>query len=151
MGAKADDIFQSFSLSTEEQKKYDTVVTCFQDHFIACWNMIFGRVTFNSCVQGEGKTTDSFITSLYGLAKHCGFGNLHDEQICDRIVVGIWDTSLSEKLQMDPKLDLQKAINTMHQSEAVKMQQAAIRGRAITTDKAIDALHKTRHLQKGQG
>ena len=58
---------------------------------------------------------------------------------------------MSEKLQMDPKLDLQKAINTMHQSEAVKMQQAAIRGRAITTDKAIDALHKTRHLQKGQG
>ena len=52
---------------------------------------------------------------------------------------------------MDPKLDLQKAINTMHQSEAVEMQQATIRGGAITTDEAIDALHKTRHLQKGKG
>ena len=35
MGSKADDIFQSFNLSTEDQKKYDTVVTRFQDHFIA--------------------------------------------------------------------------------------------------------------------
>ena len=91
MGTKADDIVQSFSFSMEEQKKYDTstVVTRFQDHFIACRNVIFGRVAFNSRVQGEGETADSFITSLYGLAKHCGFGNLHDELICDRIVVGI--------------------------------------------------------------
>ena len=60
---------------------------------------------------------------------------------------------MSEKLQMDPKLDLQKAINTAHHSKAVKMQQATIRGGhgPITTDEAIDALHKTRHLQKGQG
>ena len=48
----------------EEQKKYDTVVTRFQAHFIACRNMIFERATFNSHVQGEGETTDSFITSL---------------------------------------------------------------------------------------
>ena len=68
MGAKADDIFQSFSLSTEEQNKYNTVVTCFQDHFIAHRNVIFERATFNSRVKGEGETTDSFITSLYGLA-----------------------------------------------------------------------------------
>ena len=30
VGAKADDIFQSFSLSTEKQKKYDTVVPVFR-------------------------------------------------------------------------------------------------------------------------
>ena len=37
------------------KKKYDTVVTRFQDHFIAHRNMIFGRATFNSHVQGEGE------------------------------------------------------------------------------------------------
>ena len=49
---------------------------------------------------------------------------------------------------MNPKLDLQK---TVCQSKAVKMQQATIRSGAITNDEAIDALRKTRHLQKGQG
>ena len=68
MGAKADDIFQSFRLSTEEQKKYDIVFTRFQDHFIARQNMIFERARFNCRVQGEGKTADSFIMSLCGLA-----------------------------------------------------------------------------------
>ena len=33
----------------------------------------------------------SFITSLYCLAEHCGYGMLHDETIRDRIVVGLWD------------------------------------------------------------
>ena len=51
------------------------------------------------------------ITALYGLAEHCEFGQLHDELIRDRIVVGIRDITLSEKMQMDPKLDLAKAAN----------------------------------------
>ena len=87
MGSKADDIFQSFNLSTEDQKKYDTIVTRFQDHFIDRRNVIFERAKFNSRIQKEGESADSFITSLYGLAEHCGFGTLHYELIRDRIVV----------------------------------------------------------------
>ena len=110
MGSKADDILQSFNLSSEDQKKYDTVVTRFQDHFIARRNIIFERAKFNSRVQEGGESAESFITSLYGLAEHCGFGTLHDELIRDRIVVGIRDTTLSEKLQMDPNLILQNCL-----------------------------------------
>ena len=105
----------------------------------------------NSRIQEEGESADSFITSMYGLAEHCGFGTLHDELIRDRIVVGIRDTSLSEKLQMDPKLNLQKAVNAVRLSEAVKSQQATVRGVAKSSDDAIDALQKGRHLKKGQG
>ena len=140
MGSKADDIFQSFNLSIEDQEKYDTVVTRFQDHFITHRNIIF---KFNSRIQEEGESADSFITSLYRLAKHCGFGTLHNELICD-IVVGIRDTSLSEKLQMDPKLNLQKAVNAVRQSKAVKSQQATVKGVAKYSDDAIDVLQKGR-------
>ena len=69
----------------EELKKYDTIVAQFQKHFISRRNVIFERAKFNSRKQEEGET-DSFITALYGLAEHCGFGQLHDELIRDRIV-----------------------------------------------------------------
>jgi len=94
-------------LLSEDQKKYDTVATRFQDHFIARRNVIFEKATR---MQEGGESAESFITSLYGLAEHCGFGTLHDELIRDRIVVGIRDTTLSEKLQMDPNLILQNCL-----------------------------------------
>ena len=116
MGEKADDILQSFNLEEEELKKYETAIDKFQKHFICRRNVIFERAKFNSRKQEEGETVDSFITALYGLAEHCEFGQLHDELIRDRIVVGIRDITLSEKMQMDPKLDLAKAANYVHHS-----------------------------------
>lgn len=46
--------------------------------------------------------------------------------IRDRIVVGLQDVKFSERLQTDPDLTLQKAIQLGRQSEAVKKQQALI-------------------------
>ena len=56
--------------------------------------------------QEEGEPVDAFITALYALAEHCSFGMLHDELIRDRIVVGIRNSALSEKLQLSPNLRL---------------------------------------------
>ena len=65
---------------------------------------------FNSCKQEEGEPVDSFITDLHALAEHCEYKDLHDEMIRDRIVVGLRDASLSEKLQLDSKLTLETAV-----------------------------------------
>jgi len=58
-------------------------------------------------VQRVGKPVDNFITDLFSLAEHCGFGNLHDELIRDRIAVGLSDKGLSEKLQLEADLTLE--------------------------------------------
>ena len=47
--------------------------------------------------------------ALYELVQHCDYGEMKDEMIRDRLVVGIRDSSLSEKLQLDPALILAKA------------------------------------------
>ena len=78
--------------------------------------------------QEEGEPIEVFITDLYTLAEHCSYGELHDEMIRDRIVVGIRSAKLSEKLQLDPKLTLEIAVTQARQAEAVKLQQAVIRG-----------------------
>ena len=54
---------------------------------------------------------EQFITSLYNLVETCDFGDLKNEMICDRIVVGIWDQALSERLQTVADLTLEKAHN----------------------------------------
>ena len=45
----------------------------------------------------------------------------------DRIVVGLKDKTLSEKLQLEAELTLEKAINQARQKELVRQQQDIIR------------------------
>ena len=124
MGDEADDVLRSFGLSEDDKKKYDTGKGKFEAHFVKRRNTIFERAKFNMRIQGENEPVDAFITGLYA---HCGYADLHDEMIRDRIVVGLRDSRLSEKLQLDEALTLDKAVSTVRQAEAVKEQQAVLR------------------------
>ena len=68
MGAKAEDIFQSFGLSEEDSKKYSTVKDKVESHFIKRRNTIFERARFNRRVQQEGEFVDDFIIDLYSVS-----------------------------------------------------------------------------------
>ena len=141
MGDQADDIFRSFTLSEEERKSYSVVKEKFDRHFIQRHNVIFERTRFNRRKQEEGESAETFITALFSLAEHCGYGNLHDEMIRDRIVVGIRNSALSERLQLDTRLTLDGAISQVRQAEAVKQQQPLLRGKP---DTPVGAVQRTR-------
>ena len=64
-------------------------------------NVIFEQAKFNSRKQLQDETVDDFITDLFCLAEHCSYGELRDEMIRDRLVVGLLNASLSEKMQLD--------------------------------------------------
>ena len=92
------------------------------------------------CRQEEGEPVDSFITSLsYRLAEYCNYGDLHDEMNRDWIVVGLRDSNLSERLQTDPNLTLNKPITIAQQTEAVREQQTVVRGETNNTCARIEA------------
>ena len=128
MGDDADDILRSFRLSEADSKNYDSVVSAFDSHFVKRRNVIYERAKFNQRRQEPREPVDAFITALYGLAEHCGYASLHEEMIRDRTVVGLLDAKLSEKLQLDPELTLSKAVTQVRQAEAIKQQQALLRG-----------------------
>ena len=96
--------------------------------------------------QEQGKLVDSFITALYELAEHCGYGNLNDKMIRDRLVVGLGDSKLSEKLQLDPELTLEKAITQVCQAEIAKQQQPLLQGESNhrSPETPIKAVHKNK-------
>ena len=135
MGDQADDILRSFALSEEDRKVYATVKEKFDGHFVQRRNVIYEQAKFNRRRQQVGEPVESFITVLYSLVEHCGYRNLHDEMIRDRIVVGIRNSTLLEKLQLDPRLTLDTCIT---QSEAVKQQQPLLRGKPDTPVGAVN-------------
>lgn len=48
--------------------------------------------------QEENENFEHFVTDLKLLAKICNFGNQEEWLICDRIVTGVRDYTLSERL-----------------------------------------------------
>ena len=157
MGDEADDILISFKLSEEDRKKYEVVKDKFTSYFIKRRNVIYERARFNCRRQEEGEAVDAFIMDLHRLAEHCGFGELRDELIRDRIVVGLRDSRLSEKLQLQADLTLESAVTAARQTEQVKKQQASLKGELVGDgkQKQVDAVEKEksqgkRHRKRGQ-
>ena len=141
MGHMADDVLNTLALLEEDKKKYDKVRQAFDKHFICKHNVIYERAKFNKRCQEPGETVEAFITAVHKLAEHCQYGILRDEMIRDRLVVGIRDHRLSEKLQLDSELTLVKAITKIRQSEEIKKQQPALRQSSMdSTDANMDAV-----------
>jgi len=139
MGEKSEDIFKAFGLSADDSKIYQVVKEKFDDYFEVRKNIIFERAKFNQRKQNEGETVDSFITALYKLSEDCNYGNFREEMVRDRIVVGLRDPKLSERLQLDPDLTLEKAIAQVRQTEQVHRQQTELRNNFATSGPTTSA------------
>ena len=81
-------------------------------------------------IQLAGESAEKFISALYSLAEHCNYGDLKDQMIRDRLVVGmrILDKKLSQTLQLDANLTLEKAKTTIRQKDPVKEQGQELEG-----------------------
>ena len=130
LGEEADDILTSTNITDDHRKKYSVVLAKFDSHFKVCKNVIFERARFNRHEQEEGETIEHFISTLYELSEDCEYGEMRNEMIRDRLVVGICDVALSERLQTDESLTLDKAKKLIQQRYAVREQQTLLkRGR----------------------
>ena len=148
MGDRADDILQSFKYAEGEREDYATVKKKLDDYFIPQRNVIYERALFNSRKQEPGEPVEEFITALHTLVEYCDYGDLRDQMVRDRIVVGLANAKLSEKLQLDRKLTLDSAVTQARQDETVRKQQATLRG--ATKDSSVSAVHKGKHLPRGK-
>lgn len=126
MGDQSEDVFASFQLSEEEAGRFETVIASFDGYFIPRRNVIFERARFNTRVQQEGESVEEFATALHSLSKHCEYGEMQEQFVRDRLVVGIRDKKLSAKLQLDSDLTLRKALESTRQVESVRQQQAEL-------------------------
>ena len=76
----------------------DKILEKFEDYCILKRNVTFERHRFFTWVQKTGETVDQYVTDLRNRSKTCEFGELTDSLIKDRLVCGIPDNSLRERL-----------------------------------------------------
>ena len=122
LGETSDDVLTSTKISADDQIKFDSVMSKFDEFFQVRRNTIFERAKFNRRSQMAGESAEQYITALYNLVETCEYGTMTEEMMRDRLVVGMRDIALSERLQMDPKLTLEVTKKALRQKEAVKEQ-----------------------------
>ena len=117
MGEKSEDFLNQIMPTTADTTTLQTVKDKFSAYFKPKKNTIYERHKFNRRVQNVDETANSFITALHTLDEACEFGTLKEELIRDRIVTGVRDSKISERLQLTSDLTLEKAITMVRQAE----------------------------------
>ena len=97
IGDCADDIVKTLSIN-EKTCSFDEAKPALNGYFAARRNVIVERARFNPRRQNPGESVDTFIQHLYRLAENCEYGTLKDELRRDRIIVGVLDDTLSDRL-----------------------------------------------------
>ena len=133
MGPEAEKVLANSSLTADERKVYRTVMAVFDTYFTPRRNVIHERAQFHQRQQKDSESVEEYVRALYELAKYADFAD-KDNTIRDRLVLGARDRELSEKLQLESDLTLEKAITLARQNETVKAQLLAQRGASASAD-----------------
>ena len=135
MGNEAEHIFKTFEFPDEQAKTYANTIAKFDAYFVPKQNIIHERARFHLRSQQSGESVEAFVRCLHEIAEHCQF-NDKSEQIRDRLVIGIRDKDVSEKLQLRADLTLEKAIEIARNSELVKSQIKDLESKSLDAVKA---------------
>ena len=122
MGSECLQILKNLGLSEEESSSVAEVLSVLERYFRHQKNVVFKRFKFNSSFQLPNETVDSYINNLWYLASTCEFGALTDELNRDRLVIGVKDSSLKERLRREQNLTLDKALKPCIASETASEQ-----------------------------
>ena len=111
IGDEALDVYNAFTWDSDEDKvKMDKVLEHFEQFCEPRKNTVYERYLFFSRGQESGEPIDKYATVLRNMADSCEFKDLKDSLIRDRIVFGIADNNVRERLVRVPDLTLNKAL-----------------------------------------
>ncbi|XP_017892179.1 uncharacterized protein K02A2.6-like [Ceratina calcarata] len=121
IGEEGLEVFNNFQLGEVERKNYKIVLDKFDEYFLPQKNVIYERYNFYKRCQENNEPFEIFLKEVKTLAKGCEFLEEKD-MIRDRIVLGINDSKVQEKLLSIRDLKLEKAIQICKAAEVLKEQ-----------------------------
>ena len=114
-------IYESLGLSKDDSKNVYKIIEAIEKFAKGIVNETLERHTFNNRIQEDGEKFDEFLTDLKILSRNCNFcENCHNSLIRDRIVAGVNDDTLKQKLLARDSLTLEKAENMCRAHEKAK-------------------------------
>ena len=112
IGPEALDIHYGLAFENDlDKQNIDKIMDLWHSYCLGESNVIYERLKFKNRNQISDESIDAYAAALRGMAATCNFGNLRDELICDRIVCGISNIKLQQKLLQEPKLTLNRCID----------------------------------------
>lgn len=139
MGEEGVEIFNNLKLTEAEKKNYEKVMQQFELYMNPKKNIIYGSFKFYSKDQQKNENFDHFLLELKTLSKTCEFAE-PEGMVRDRIVLGINDKQLQEKLLTFEELPLDKCVNLCRSHEITKSQVKILQEGA--KEISIDAVKK---------
>ena len=120
---RAQDIHAQFQfLETEDKKDWRTVLKKFREYCKPLKNTVFERYKFWSRDQAQGETVDQLLKDLKIRAGSCEFGDQADKMVRDKLVFGVGDERVKERLLRESELTLTKAVDLCHAAESTNQQ-----------------------------
>lgn len=125
-------------LAAGQNRSVKDVLDKFDEHYKPYRNVTLATFVFNNLIQKPGQNFDSFVTELKLQADQCEFGAAYDRNVKDRIIQGLRDDVLRERLLREPELSLKKALELCKSAELSKVHSLAMSQSSSSSQ--IDAL-----------
>ena len=124
IGGEARDVYSTFTGWGEgEDQKIEPVLRKFAEYCEPRRNVPFERYRFNQRMQKAGESYDHYKTSLRKLAEGCDFNTITLEEILrDRLIFGINDGKVRERLLREAGLTLAKTDEICRAAESMRAQ-----------------------------
>ena len=120
----------------EDRQNMNKILELMENLFISETNIIY----INKRNQGTNKSFGTYVTEFRNMATTCKFGTLHDELLRDRIVCGINNNKLRDRLLNDSKLTLTSCV-----SQCIASETTASHMREISGKEDHSTVHAFRH------
>ena len=117
-------MFRTFVWSEEgDARKIELVLKQFEDYCVPRQNVTYERFRLFTRDQAPTETVDQYMMELRRIAANCDLESITPDQILrDRLVTGIRDENVRERLFRDNKLTLEKALNIARAAESTAAQ-----------------------------
>ena len=115
-------------------------------------NILYDTHLFLQRRQLSGESFECFINSLRTEAKKCDLGELEGRFICMQVVFGHQDQLVRDKLLLDPRITLERAIDICQDAEASKTRKRTIDSSCVvnTVASAPKPMHRSNSLHNSR-
>ena len=137
-GPEAQDVHEHFQFDAEtaaaDKKDYAKLLDMFGEYCNPRKNVVYERFRFWSRDQNRDEHVDNWVKDLRTIAVDCEFEEQEDLMIRDKLVFGICDTRVKERMLRESDLTLQKALDIVRAAESTKAQMKEMSREATSID-----------------
>lgn len=114
---KINDVIDNLQL---EEPTVEELFKALEDRLSPKENACFQQLEFFKRTQKQGESFNEFYINLENIAKYCEFGEQKDSIIKMRVLIGIADQNLKERLFRNPELSLKDIVQHCKSAEEAK-------------------------------